>query len=303
LRGFVKAAVSEGVKLTEVKDTRTQRYAESLEKVLQKNHHDLKRAIEDFQEKCRAIAPERDSSPKMIVDIREAYKEIQARLAETKAVQQLLQGKYEQYYHRDPLRDKEFMEFGSIARNCYSKFESTLMEKLKNGLIKSQEKVPAIEQRHKGELFAWFHEKENQVMFSRNLRILYDLDYEHLPDSAMKERREVSKNSPRSLTLFTFKGDARSIDTLQSRLRVREHDLIERHSKDELRGALAHLREIDPLEVEKVFQRVKESGGFSTLKCVLLPIRSQKDLEKDINRLIENTFQTMTEGEVKTLLV
>jgi hypothetical protein len=63
------------------------------------------------------------------------------------------------------------------------------------------------------------------------------------------------------------------------------------------------LREIDPLEVEKVFQRIKESGGFSTLKCVLLPIRSQKDLEKDINRLIENTFQTMTEGEVKTLLV
>ncbi len=291
------------MKLTEVKDTRTERYAESLEKVLQKNHHHLKGAIEDFQEKCRAITLERDSPPKMIVDIREAYKEIRARLAETKAVQQLLQGKYEQYYHRDPLRDKEFMEFGSVAKNCYSKFEYTLMEKLKKELSKSKEKYPAIERRHKGELFAWFHEKENQVMFSRNLRILYDLDYEHPPDLAMEERREVSKNSPRSLTLFTFKGDARSIDALQSRLRVREHDLIERHSKDELRGVLAHLREIDLLEVEKVFQRIKESGGFSTLKCVLLPIRSQKDLEKDINRLIENTFQTMTEGEVKTLLV
>ena len=300
---FLKDKGHGEVKLTEVKDTRSQRYAESLEKVLQKNHHHLKGAIEDFQEKCRTITPERESPPKMIADIREAYKEIRVRLAETKAVQQLLQEKYEQYYHRDPLRDKEFMEFGSIAKNCYSKFESTLMEKLEKELIRSKEKVPAIEQRHEGELFAWFHEKENQVMLSRNLRILYDLDYEHSPDLAMKERREVSKNRPRSLTLFTFKGDAKSVDVLQSRLRVREHDLIERHSKDELRGVLAHLREIDLLEVEKVFQRIKESGGFSTLKCVLLPIRSQKDLEKDINRLIENTFQTMTEGEMKTLLV
>ena len=301
--GGLVNALTEGVKLTEIKDTRTQRYAESLQKVLQKNHHDLKGAIEDFKEKCRVLTPERDIPSNMIVDIREMYKEIRGRMAESKAVQQLLQGKYKQYYHRDPLRDKEFMEFGFVAKNCYSKFEYTLLEKQKKEILKLKEKSSSVMGRRKGQPPVWFHEKENQVMLLRNLRVLYDLDYEIPPDLEVQERREVAKNKPRSLTLFTFKGDASSVDVLQSRLKLREHDIMERHSKDELRGVLTHLREIDPLEVEKVFQRLKESSGFSTLKCVLLPIRSEKDLEEDIDTLIENTLQTMKEGEVKTLLI
>ena len=291
------------MKLTEIKDTRTQRYAESLQKVVQKNHHDLKGTIEDFKEKCRVITPERGIPSNMIVDIREMYKEIRGRMVESKAVQQLLQGKYKQYYHRDPLRDKEFMEFGFVAKNCYSKVEYTLMKKQKKEIAELKEKSPPIIGRGKGTRLTWFHEKENQVMLLRNLRVLYDLDYEIPPELEVEERREVAKNKPRSLTIFTFKGDASSVDILQSRLKLREHDIMERHSKDELRGVLTHLREIDSLEAEKVFQRLKESSGFSTLKCVLLPIRSEKDLEEDIDTLIENTLQTMKEGEVKTLLI
>ena len=72
--------------------------------------------------------PERNVPAEIIVDIREMYKEIRNRLTEIKAIEQLLQGKYRQYYHRDSLRDKEIMEFGFIAKNCYSKFEYTLMQ-------------------------------------------------------------------------------------------------------------------------------------------------------------------------------
>ena len=36
----------------------------------------------------------------IVVDIREIYKEIRNRLTEIKAIEQLLQGKYRQYYHR-----------------------------------------------------------------------------------------------------------------------------------------------------------------------------------------------------------
>jgi hypothetical protein len=57
------------------------------------------------------------------------------------------------------------------------------------------------------------------------------------------------------------------------------------------------------VEVEKDSQPFKAASGFSTLKCVLLPIRSLKDLKEDINRLIAHRLKTMREGEVKTLLI
>jgi hypothetical protein len=58
------------------------------------------------------VTPERNVPKEIIVDIRELFKEIRNRLTEIKAVQQLLQGKYRQYYRRDSLRDKEILEFG-----------------------------------------------------------------------------------------------------------------------------------------------------------------------------------------------
>jgi hypothetical protein len=49
-------------------------------------------------------------------------------LVEVKSIQQLLQTKYRQYYHRDPIRDKEIVEFEFVSKNTYSKFEFTLKE-------------------------------------------------------------------------------------------------------------------------------------------------------------------------------
>ena len=38
---------------------RNQRYAESLERTVQNNHHYLKEAVEDFREMCLRVTPER----------------------------------------------------------------------------------------------------------------------------------------------------------------------------------------------------------------------------------------------------
>jgi len=150
--------------------------------------------------------------------------------------------------------------------------------------------------------FLWFRNRENLVMFLRNWRILNELDYEETaPGGANK--RFVSKDSARSLTLFIFKGDEKFINHLQSRMLLREHDIVERYNKDELRGIMTHLREIAPEDVENVFGRFKSSEGYSKLKCLLLPVRTQKDLEKDIASLTEKAFSEMHEGEVKTLLI
>ena len=77
---------------------------------------------------CRVVSPEKHIPAGIAVDIREMYKEIRNRLTEIKAIEQLLQGKYRQYYRRDSVRDKELMEFGFISKNCYSKFEHTLVQ-------------------------------------------------------------------------------------------------------------------------------------------------------------------------------
>jgi hypothetical protein len=278
-----------------------QRYAESLEKTIQSNHHYLKETIKDFQEMCLMVTPERNVPPEIIMDIREIYKEIRNRLTEIKAIEQLLQGKYRQYYHRDAMRDKEILEFGFIAKNCYSKFEYTMMQKEAQKKAKEKERVLRVDQ--KGVPYQWFRSKENQVTFIRNLRGLHDLDYIMPSDLETVERREVTQNRPRSLILFVFSGDGRLIDDLQSQIRLREHDIIERYARDQLHGLLAHLREIDSLEVEKKFREFMGSGEFSKLKCLLLPVHSPKDLEGDVLGLIKKALQEMREGEVKTLSI
>ena len=112
-------------------------YADSLAKIIANNHSYLTKAIDDLQEKSRMVALERTVPRDIVLDIRKAYKEIRNKVTETKAIQQVLQGKYRHYYRRDPVRDRQVMEFGFIAKNCYSKFEYILMQvEAKNTLSK-----------------------------------------------------------------------------------------------------------------------------------------------------------------------
>ena len=128
-----------------------------------------------------------------------------------------------------------------------------------------------------------------------------ELDYEPTPEAVGGERRDLA--GTRTLTLFLFSGDSLSLDNLQSNIQLREHDILERYSQEEVRGVLAHLRKVDPIEVEKKFQQFMESKGLTKLKCLLLPIHSSKDLEGDLFHLIKTTLQEMAEGELKTISI
>ena len=131
------------------------------------------------------------------------------------------------------------------------------------------------------------------------VRLLKELDYEAPPQEIGHERREVVENRPRSLTFFIIAGEPGSIDNLQSRIRFREHDVIERYGSHEFRGLLVHLREIDPSELRNLFQRFIEASGDSKARCLLFPVRSPKDIEGDLTREIEKTLQEMAGGEVR----
>jgi hypothetical protein len=276
------------------------RYAQSLEKTIQSNHRYLKETIKDFHEMCQMVSPERRVPQDIILDIRRIYKEIRDRLTEIKAIENLLQGKYRQYYHRDAIRDKEILEIGFIAKNSYSKFEFVMMQR--EVQKKAKEREGAVkEEEQKGLPYQWFHSKGNQVTFIRNLRILNELDYERPSDLEAAERREAAQDKPRSLTLFIFSGEGEILNSLQSQIRLREHDVLERYSKNELHGLLAHLRDIDPSEIERTFKSFMVRQEFSSLKCLLLTVYSSKDIEGEVWMTINKTLQEMREGEVKTL--
>ena len=274
---------------------RVQRYVKSLERTIENNHHYLKKSIDDFQEMCRMVGPEKHIPAGISVDIREMYKEIRDRLTEIRSIEQLLQGKYRQYYHRNALRDKEITEFGFAAKNCYSKFESTLVQIETIKRLKQH----APKEDHLAEPPQWFRSKENQVTLIKDLRMLTELDYDPTPEGVGEERRDLA--GVRSLTLFLLSGDPHSLDLVQSQIRLREHDIIERYSQEEVRGVLAHLRKVDPHEIEKKFQQFMESTGLAKLKCLFLPVGSPKDLGGDLLKLIYAALQEMTERELRTL--
>ena len=275
-----------------------QAYAASLEQIMENIHFDLREAMDQFQELCLMITPERIVPLEIITHIRQTYKHIQDQLTKIRGVKQLLEGKYRQCYHRDSRRDREIMEFAFLAKSLYSKFGYTLQEI--DAKRKLRDRGEAYHQRIP---FPWFQSKGNQITLLRNLRTLGELDYKTRSDLEYEQRREVILSGMRSVSLFALSGEVTLIDNLHSRIRLREFDIKERLTRDELRGALTHLREISLEEVEGVIRRFMDTSEFSKLKCLLLTIQSQQDLEKEILGSAGNILRMIGMGELKTLSI
>ena len=271
----------------------------SLEQIMKNTHFDIREAMDQFQELCHRVSPERIVPMGIIPDVRKTYKDIQDQLTKIRGVNQLLEGKYRPYYHRDCHRDKEIFELGFLAKSLYSKFEHTLLEiEAKRNLRDQNKRFRAL---HPLIPLGWFQSMENQIILLQNLQSLYELDYKNRSDLECVQRREVNRNGMRSVSLFVLSGEGSSIDHLQSRMSLREYDIKERLTRDELRGALTHLREISPSEVEKVMRRFTDGREFSKLKCLFFSIQSHKDLEKEIVGTAENILHGLGEGEVRML--
>jgi len=275
--------------------------AAGLERILENTRFDLREAMGQFQELCLMITPERNVPIDIITDIRQIYKKIQDHLMKIKIAKQLLEGKYRQFYHRDHQREREIMEFAFLAKTLYSKFEFTMQEiEAKKKLKDRGELFVAYPQRT---LFPWFHSKENQIILLRNLESLRELEYKTRFELGFERRREEAQNGMRSISLFALLGGVVLIDNLQSHIRLREYDITERYEEDEFRGALTHLKEISPSEVQKVITRFVGSSEFLKMKCLLLPVRSQKDLKKEVIASTDKVLQVMGTGEVKILSI
>ena len=278
-----------------------QTYVASLEQTVENIHFDLREAMDEFQELCLMITPERIVPAEIITHICQTYKHIQDQLVKISGVKQLLESKYRRYYRRDYRRDRELMKFAFLAKSLYFKFGYTLEEmEAKRRLKEWGEHFKANRQFVP---FPWFQSKRNQISLLRNLRTLGELDYKTRFDLQYQQRREVIQSEMRSVSLFALSGEATLIDDLQSRMRLREYDIKERLARGELRGALTHLREMSLPEVERVIRRFVGSSEFLKLKCLLLNVRSQKDLEKEIMASTDSVLHVMEMGEVRTLSI
>jgi hypothetical protein len=275
--------------------------AAGLERIMENSRFDLRETMEQFQGLCLMITAERTVPIDIITETRQTYKKIQDQLTKISIAIQLLEGKYRQYYRRDYQREREIMEIAFLAKSLYLTFEYTLQE------IEAKKKLKG-----RGELFVavgqhtpfrWFQSAGNQIILLRNLERLSELDYKARFELGFERRRETIQNGIRSISLFALSGEVKLIDTLQSRMRLREYDITERYKEDEFRMALTHLREISPSEVQKVIRRIADSSDFLKMKCLLLPIQSQKDLKKEIIHSTENILNVMEVGEVKVLSI
>jgi hypothetical protein len=278
-----------------------QGYAASLERTMQTMHLDLEEALYQLQELCPLITPGRNVPVEIVTDIRQTYKRIQEQLIKIRGVRQLLEGKYRQCYHRDSHREKEMTEFAFLAKSLYSKFECTLQEIEAKGKLRDREEqlgwdLPRMPS-------PWFQSKGNQIMLLRNIKDLWELDYTTQFGLEREQRREIIRNGMRSISLFVMSGEAPLIHHLQRHMRLREYDIKELSSINQCRGALIHLKEISLLDVERVIRRFTGSIGFSKVKCLLLRIQSQKDLEKEMMGSIENILRETEPGVVRTVSI
>jgi hypothetical protein len=275
--------------------------AAALERIIDNTRFDLREAMDQFQGLCLMITAERKFPIDIITETRQTYKKIQDQLTKISVAKQLLEGKYRQYYHRDSRREREITEIAFLAKSLYLTFEYTLQEiEAKSKLKDRGEHFAAVSQHTP---FRWFQSAGNQIVLLRNIETLSELDYKTRFKLGFERRREVIQNGMRSISLFALLGEIKLIDTLQSRMRFREYDITERYKEDEFRGALTHLREISPSEVQKVIRRFTDSSEFLKMKCLLLPIQSQKDLKKEIVRSTENILNVMEVGEIRVLSI
>jgi hypothetical protein len=274
--------------------------AAGLERIMENTRLDLREAMDQFQELCLMITADRHIPTDIVTETRQTYKKIQDQLTRISGARQLLEGKYRQYHRRDYQREKEIMEIGFLAKNLYLRVEYTLQEIQAKNKLKREDYFETHGQQIP---FSWFQSKENQIILLRNLHNLSDLDYKTKFELGFERRREVVHTGMRSISLFALLGEVPLIDTLQSRMRFREYDITERYKEDEFRGALTHLKEISPAEVQKVIRRFAGISEFSKLRCLLVRVQSQKDLKKETVRSTENALHLLDEGEVKLISI
>jgi len=104
-------------------DVHIKRQAQSLERNLKGLTQQIKHEYNQFRENCRVFNPDRGYSSAIVNDIKQKFKEVNARVAEARALQALLRGKYKTYVQLDVQKQRELEEMLLMYKKDYRFFE------------------------------------------------------------------------------------------------------------------------------------------------------------------------------------
>ena len=258
-----------------MEDLKGKRYVMSLENKIEMDLRFLSDVHDEFRERCRMVAPGKPFPGDVVARVKRQYKEVKDRLAEIRAMQHLLRGKYRRVAKRNPLRDKKIDELGFAFKNHYSSFEFNLraIERLKK---KAEEE---------GGAQILFRGHGNNHKFNKALKSL--------------NQREGGYHS---ISLIFLKGDKASIEEICTRgIRVGERGVFEKYRDDEIRMSLVHGGESESGRLQEVLGRFLEHEWITSLKCVIYRLEDQRDLGKDVEGLLYRTLESMGNKELKVV--
>jgi hypothetical protein len=264
----------DGVEMAE--DLKARRYVMSLENRIDMSLHFLSDIHDEFREKCRMVAPGRPFPPDVIARVKRQYKEIRDRMAEIRAVQHLLKGKYRRVAKKNPLRDKKIDELGFAFKNHYSSFEFNLraIERLKRQGEQEAKKAHLL-----------FRDHNNNLKFNSVVKLL-----------------TPGESGCRSISIVFMKGDKASIGRIcEKGIRVGEAGVFERYGEDEIRMSIAHGEESGSLRLQEAIGKFLQYEWIESAKCVIYRLEEQGDLRKDVQALLHQALESMGNRELRVI--
>jgi hypothetical protein len=271
-------------------------------RVIEKNQQYLDAMAEDLKKKLAGGAPLEQVPAAILREALAVYENMRTRLLEIGAVEQLLARKQNRPAAQDPARQKLIAELDSQIGLI-----SGRLPKRTSAPGGAPEPAGTSGPRRATPSEQWLRTEEDSVAFTRNVRLLDELDYAPVGPpppgtAAAPDSRRVVEPSGRGFTLFSVRGPAAALDALHPQIRFREHDIIERFSAGEIRGVLTHLRQVLTEDVVNIFRRLITSR-FSEAVCILVRLQSPDHLGGHLLQYLDRMAEEMRPGQIRSVII
>jgi len=139
-----------------IQDVHIKRQARNLERNLKGLTQQIKHDYSQFRENCRVFNPDRGYSSATINDIKEKFKEVNAKVAEARALQALLRGKYKTYVQVDVQKQRELEDTLLMYKKDYRFFEYN--HKAWGDRLRTKDEHPQTLVSHIGEVYGKYRD-------------------------------------------------------------------------------------------------------------------------------------------------
>jgi hypothetical protein len=238
------------------------RQAQTLQRTFHGVIHFLEDTYDQFQQLCRVFNPKRGYSPTAAKDIKEIYKTANAKIAEARALQQVLRSKYRGFVQLDPQRQREVEELSLMYRKDYRFFEQNQSQWEREQRVQKEKVIP--------------------THFLSHMYALY------------------SKSSSLPSLVLCFQGEFSALKKVKERVSLGENDLLD-ISGDEIWLFLAGIQSPEDSVLSAKLTETFVQGVQGRVKGVVLKITSGEEAREDILRGMRRSLASVPDGEIKLL--